>query len=595
MNEERRSPEGVSGDGAISIDGHAVPVSTVGLEETEQPPKQARRARRSSFAQMLVDSGVLSEENVDNAHEAAQRERLPLGQVLVRDGLVLSRDLATLTALHLGLPMVDLRNETVEPEAVMLLPVDIARRYLVLAVRQTGNRLTVAMTDPTDLQAIQDLTTRTGCTIDPVIATPDDIQENIDLSYRAIERQAATALTEDGSARPTADALRNSQPAEIVQTLLVQALQDRASDIHLEPSETRLRIRYRIDGILHEVMNLPPEMHPAMISRLKIMSGMNIAERRRPQDGQLNFEALDREVDVRVAISPTVAGEMAVLRLLDNQKFSLISLGQLGMAPDAQEEYRRILKLPYGMIVVCGPTGSGKSTTLYGSILQKNRTEEKIITVENPVEYEIPDTCQMQVNPEVGVTFATQLRSILRLDPDVIMVGEIRDQEAAQIATEAALTGHLVLTTLHANDSVSALMRLQDLGVAPYLLVSSLAGILAQRMVRTICRECKSLVVRPVAEQQAYAAEIGEAPDRFAYGAGCTVCAQTGYQGRSGVYELLTMSDNIKQLFLEGASRDQLWKMALSEGLLPLRRAGMLKVKEGMTTPYEVTRVLFTL
>ena len=254
-----------------------------------------------------------------------------------------------------------------------------------------------------------------------------------------------------------------------------------------------------------------------------------------------------------------------------------------------------MLRLPYGMIIVCGPTGSGKSTTLYASILQKDRVEEKVISVENPVEYHIPDTSQMQVHPEVGVTFASQLRSILRLDPDTIMIGEIRDQETAQIATEAALTGHLVLTTLHANDSVSALLRLQDLGVAPYLMVSSIAGILSQRMVRLVCRECKASVVRPVAEQQAYASELGEAPDRFVYGSGCTVCAQTGYSGRIGVYELLTMSERIKQLFLEGGSRDQILDQALKEGLVPLRRGGMIKVKEGVTTPYEVMRVLFTL
>ncbi|MCH8206029.1 MAG: type II/IV secretion system protein [Chloroflexi bacterium] len=593
MNEEKNGREGREGNGPVQ----PAEATTATMVEDEPTPEQPGRSRVFTLAQMLVDAGILPADEVSRAQELAATERLPLGRILVRDGLVLSRDLATLTALHLGLPMVDLRSQTIEPEAVSLIPEDAARKNLVLGISREGSHLKVAMTDPTDLQLLQDLSARTNCTIEPVIATQEDIQEHIDRSYR-LTQPLVTAPTSDPSLpaeRVTARLLRDALPAQVIDLLLRQALQDRASDIHIEPSENRLRIRFRIDGILHEVMNLPPEMHPAILSRLKIMSGMNIAERRRPQDGQLNFQAADRSVDVRVAVANTVDGEMAVLRLLDNQQFTLISLGQLGMTAKIQEEMRRLLRLPYGMLIVCGPTGSGKSTTLYASILTKDRVQEKVITVENPVEYHIPDTNQMQVHADVGVTFATQLRSILRMDPDVIMVGEIRDQETAQIATEASLTGHIVLTTLHANDSVSALMRMQDLGVAPYLLASSVAGILAQRMVRMVCRECKSFVVRPIAEQQAFASEMGETRQRFAQGSGCTVCAQTGYQGRTGVYELLTISDEIKQLFLEGAPRDRLWAQAIEDGLVPLRHAGMEKVKEDVTTPFEVMRVLFTL
>ena len=492
--------------------------------------------------------------------------------------------------------MVDLRNESIEPEVVKLLPRNIAEKYLVLPIRDTADGLTVALTDPTDLQTIQDLTTRTGRKIEPVISTPEDIHENIDLSYRALEREAQQKLATDPTeGMSAAEAMKSSQPAEVAQAILLQALQDGASDVHIEPTEARLRIRYRIDGILHEVMNLPPEMHPAILSRIKIMSGLNIAERRRPQDGQLNFEAADRAVDVRVAISNTSEGEMAVLRLLDNQKFTLISLGQLGMEGTVLETFRAMLKMPYGMVIVCGPTGSGKSTTLYASILTMDRVEMKVITIENPVEYQIPDSNQMQVQPEIGVTFASQLRSILRLDPDVIMVGEIRDHETAEIAIEAALTGHLVLTTLHANDAVAALVRLQDLGVAPYLVTSSVAGILAQRMIRTVCKECKSSVVRPAEEQAAYQTVMGERPERFVYGSGCNVCAETGYQGRSGVYELLKLSDTIKTMYLAGEGREQIFEQALKEGLVPLQRGGMQKVQQGLTTPKEVMRVLFTL
>jgi general secretion pathway protein E len=377
--------------------------------------------------------------------------------------------------------------------------------------------------------------------------------------------------------------------------LVNQAIQDRASDIHVEPEERRLRIRFRIDGALQDVMSLPPETHPAVISRLKIMSNMNIAERRRPQDGQFTVDSGSRSVDVRVAISNTVSGEIAVLRLLDNKKFTLLTLDQLGMGGQALVQHRKLLRLPYGMVIVSGPTGSGKSTSLYASILQIDRVEQKVITIEDPVEYRMPNVDQMQVHNEAGVTFATQLRSILRLDPDVVLVGEIRDKETALIATQAALTGHLVLTSLHANDSVSALIRLRDLGVPPYMIASSVAGIVSQRMVRVVCKDCQMSVERPIVERQAYAAETGENRDRFIYGSGCTMCAHTGYRGRTGVFELLPMTDKIKNLFLDEAPRNRIWEQAAQDGILPISSDGMEKVQQGITTPYEVMRISFTL
>ncbi|MCI0862780.1 MAG: type II/IV secretion system protein [Chloroflexi bacterium] len=560
--------------------------------------KRVGFARPVSLGQMVTEAGILTAEEVANAQETAWKERLPLGRVLVKEGMVLSTDLATLTALHLGLAMVDLRSEKIDPAAVALISEDVARRYLVLPISRTSNRLTVAMTDPTDLQVLQDLASRTGYTIDPVITTEEDLQEHVDRAYRITAQPlSGVEASEDDipESRLTAQTLRESGPAQVINLLLHQALQDRASDIHIEPSDSRLRIRFRIDGILHEVMNLPLDMHPTIISRLKIMCGMNIAERRRPQDGQLTFEVMDRSVDVRVAISGTVAGEMSVLRLLDDKKFTLLSLDQLGFRPDSEEAFRKLLRLPYGMVIVCGPTGSGKSTTLYASVLQMNRIENKVISIEDPVEYHMADVNQMQVNPEADITFASQLRSILRLDPDVILVGEIRDQETALIATQAALTGHLVLTTLHANDTVSALIRLKELGVPPYLVASSVAGIVAQRMVRAVCQTCMTLTDRPVAEQQAYAAEMGEERQRFQYGSGCNACAQTGYVGRIGVFEVLNITDGIRQLFLEDAPRHQLFSKAVDEGIIVLRKDGMIKVQQNLTTPYEVMRVMFSL
>ena len=555
-------------------------------------------SRPVSLGQMVIDAGILNADEVASAQETAWKERLPLGRVLVKEGMVLSTDLATVTALHLGLALVDLRSEKIDPASVAQIPEDVARRYLVLPISRTGDRLTVAMTDPTDLQVLQDLASRTGYAIDPVITTEEDLQEHIDRAYRITAQPLSGVQASDtdlSEARLTAQTLRESGPAQVINLLLQQALQDRASDIHIEPSGSRLRIRFRIDGILHEVMNLPLDMHPTIISRLKIMCGMNIAERRHPQDGQLTFEAMDHTVDVRVAISGTVAGEMSVLRLLDDKKFTLLSLDQLGFRPDSEEAFRKLLRLPYGMVIVCGPTGSGKSTTLYASVLQMNRTENNVISIEDPVEYHMADVNQMQVNVEAGITFASQLRSILRLDPDVILVGEIRDQETALIATQAALTGHLVLTTLHANDTVSALIRLRELGVPPYLVASSVAGIVAQRMVRAVCQTCMTLTDRPVAEQQAYEAEMGGHQTRFQYGSGCNACAQTGYVGRIGVFEVLNITDGIRQLFLEDAPRHQLFNQAVSEGITLLRQDGMMKVQQNLTTPYEVMRVMFSL
>ncbi len=559
-------------------------------------PSGPRAAGVTSFAQMLVDSGVVSDTQLAGIQAAARNEQMSLGSVLVRENVVASNDLAVLYAMHFRLAMVDLRSQPIEPEAVKLLPEALARKYQVLPIKELEGRLQLAMTDPTDLRLLEDLAVRTGTAIEPVIVTPEDLKEQIDNAYR-LSPTVAESPTHSSQRKPgesTAMTSRDSLPAHVIDTLVRQAIQNRASDIHIEPTDQGVRVRYRIDGILHDVMSLHLDSHETLISRLKIMSGMNIAEKRRPQDGQFSAETESRKVDVRVAVSSTVTGEMAVLRLLD-KRFTLLGLDQLGMTETVREQYRRLLRLPYGMLIVCGPTGAGKSTTLYASVLQMNRMEQNVISLEDPVEYRISDINQMQVHVEAGVTFATQLRSVLRLDPDVIVVGEIRDQETAVIATQAALTGHLVLTSLHANDAVAALLRLRDLGVAPYLIASSVAGIVSQRMVRLVCSSCATLVRRPIAEQRSYAAEFHESVESFIYGAGCNSCAHTGYHGRIGVFEVLTVSDSLRQLFLENATSSQLHDQALKEGMVPLRRDGMLKVKQAVTTPYEIMRVMFSL
>ncbi len=566
-------------------------------EGAKEPlPFQFFGARRLS--DLLLDLGVVTPEQLTLAQESAQNQGISLSRALVKEGLVLSRDMAALMALHLGFPMVDLRAQAIDPSALRFIAEATARRYMVLPLAAEAGRLTVAMADPLDFRLRQDLAVLTGIAVQPVIATAEDILEHIDVSYRLSEA-TSDAPTSGGAGvatggKVTAQQLQDSPPGQVIELLLLQATQDRASDIHVAPADGRLRIRFRIDGILHDVMALPMEMHPLLMSRLKIMAGLNIAERRRPQDGHFSAELETRTVDVRVAISNTVHGELGVLRLLD-KRFTLIGLDQIGMAQETLGKFRKLLRLPHGMIIVCGPTGAGKSTTLYASILEMNRMEQNVISLEDPVEYQIADTNQMQINNEAGISFANQLRSILRLDPDVILVGEIRDQETAVIATQAALTGHLVLTSLHANDSVSALVRLRDLNVAPYLIASSVAGILSQRMVRVVCNGCKVTRSAPIAERDAYRRDTGAELETFASGQGCNVCAHTGFRGRTGVFELLTISDELRQLFLGDASRAQIQERAVLDGLVPLKRAGMSKVLEGTTTPHEVMRVLYSL
>ena len=547
-----------------------------------------------SFDRVLVETELVSEDQIADARAVSRREGTPLERVLVRDGIVLASELAAMLALYTGVPLVDLGSQSIDSEAVRAIPEDVARKYHVLPVQAESGRLAVAMVNPADMAVRQDLATFTNKTIEPVIATADDIREHIDLAYRITQDLTDLDLEDGAEAKITAGVLRDSPPAKVIDLLMRQALQDRASDIHVEPEEDRVRIRFRIDGILHDIMNLPLEMLPTIISRLKIMSGMNIAERRRAQDGQFTFQVQNRTVDVRAAIGGTVTGEMAVLRLLE-KGFELIGLDRIGMSAVALDTYRKLIRLPYGIIVVCGPTGAGKSTTLYSSITEMDRQEQNVISLEDPVEYRVADTNQMQVQPEAGITFASQLRSVLRLDPDVILVGEIRDQETAVIATQAALTGHIVLTSLHANDAVSAVLRLKDLGVAPYLIASAVAGVVSQRMVRVVCSGCQTAAPTPELEQEAFLEEIGEELPRFTYGAGCNLCAQTGYRGRTGVFEVLTMSDDLRGLILSESTRDRMLDVALDQGMVPLRHDAMLKVKQGITTPAEVMRVLFTL
>ena len=499
------------------------------------------------------------------------------------------------TGASSGVARLNVLTQAPTPEALNLIPENLARKHNVVPLAVEDETLRVAMANPDDILAIEALAARTKKRIVAVPASAVDIREAIDFNYQAfgeIAKQFGSMVTAPESISPekAAAAVADDSPlAKALSLLVEEAVKSRASDIHIEPEVDRLRVRYRIDGILHEVTSLPIGAHGPLISRIKILSGMNIADPRRPQDGQFSFVSAGRDVDIRVATISTVTGETAVLRLLD-KSMSVLSLSQVGFLPESQEKFERMLMAPYGMLLLSGPTGAGKTTTLYAAVNSLDKVGRNIITIEDPVEYRFRGVNQIQINPKAGVTFASGLRAIVRLDPDIILVGEIRDNETADIATQSALTGHLVLSSVHANDTVGVLFRLIDLGVEPFLICSAVICIVAQRMVRRVCRNCAHKVTAPLVEQAAYHRETGEERSEFNYGAGCKACTYTGYLGRTGLFEILTISDTINHAIVTGASATEIRALAIKEGMITLARDGMLKAGAGITTPFEVLR-----
>jgi len=536
-----------------------------------------------------------------------------------------------------GIAKLNLQYAAPMPQAMALIPEDVAKRYKVLPLALENNTLRVFMANPSDILTVENLSIYTRRRIEPVAATEADIKEGIDYNYRAlrdastldhtagaapargVQGAAAPAVTPGapvaqgapGVARPVQvdgmsdmyqyddrvlppEITSDSPIAHQLDKLLDEAVTARASDIHIEPDETSVRIRYRIDGILHPVSSLPLTVHTGLISRIKILSDMNIADHRRPQDGQFSFDSDNKHLDVRVATVNTVNGEMAVLRLLD-KSMAALALPQIGFLRESQEMFEQMLMMPYGMVLISGPTGAGKTTTLYAAVNSLDSVGKNIITVEDPVEYRFSNINQIQVNIKAGLTFASGLRAIVRLDPDVILVGEIRDGETALIAVQSALTGHLVLSSVHANDTVGVIFRLIDLGVEPFLISSAIIGIVAQRMVRRVCPHCARKVTAPLVEQMAYEKEMGEAKTEFMYGEGCQACVYTGYLGRTAIFEILTVTDNIRRMMVGGSSNTDIRAAALSEGLVPIARYGMMKAKAGVTTPFEVLRNAYTI
>ncbi len=486
-----------------------------------------------------------------------------------------------------------------QPEAMQLIPEVVARRYNAMPLAISGNTLQVAMADPTDIFALEAFSQHSRMRVEPIAANAKEVREAIDFNYKGygeIEKQISNIhISNEVSDEGLAISATVDTPLTQSLNLIVdEAVKARASDIHIEPEEDRLRIRYRIDGTLQDMMSLPLSIRRALISRIKILSDLNIADHHRAQDGQFSTEAKGREIDVRVATTPTVWGEMAVLRLLD-KSMAILGLAELGFLPDSLAKYQDMLKVSYGMILISGPTGAGKTTTLYASINSLDKMGRNIVTIEDPAEYRFKDINQIQVNPQAGITFASGLRSILRLDPDIILVGEIRDAETANIAVQAALTGHVMLSSIHASDTTGVIFRLMDLKVEPFLIASSVIGIVAQRMVRRVCPDCGQLIEAPLVEQMAYEQEMGEKQSKFMYGTGCKTCAYTGYLGRTGIFEILTMSDTVRTMVAKQANSSEVRAVALKEGMVSMMNDGMRKVKAGITTPSEVLRSAYTL
>ncbi len=551
---------------------------------------------RKKLGEIVVEYGLITQEDLNKVLQVQQKEGKRLGEILITEGLISAEDLLMTLSTQFNLPIADLKTLQIQPEAIGLIPEEIARKSTIFPMEATNGTLVIAMAFPDDILTIRDVATRTGKRVQIALATPNEINSAIDLYYRA-GKEIAQSLEKlelpVESKEETAFQLTAETPvAQSLDLIIKQAVRDRASDVHVEPQENRLRIRYRIDGILHDMFSLSMNVHGAIVSRIKILAEMNIAEQRRSQDGQFSTRVGSKEIDIRVASMATAYGERVTMRILD-KTLTPLSLEEIGFLPEQLEKYRKVLASSFGVILVGGPTGSGKTTTLYASLNQFNRATQNIITIEDPIEYRFSDMSQTSINPKAGITFATGLRTILRHDPDIVLVGEVRDKDTATIVTQAALTGRLVLATIHANDAISIVFRLVDLGIEPYLISPTLVAALAQRMVRRICPYCKVETKILPEEEAAYVRELGEKPKKMYKGAGCNMCAKTGYRGRIALVELLAMTETLRRAILTGASADEIKATALKEGMLTMQRDGMLKAKAGITTINEVLRITF--
>ena len=553
----------------------------------------------SSVAEILIIRGLMPIENLDDLSGDPTTDELHIVN-LVDQGVLTDVQVASARAAQAGLPFVELVDYPIDRTAVALVSAALCRRHELLPIGLSGDQITVAMTNPGDVFAIDDVRAATRMRVNAVVAERQDLRAAIDRFLRADGElnDLTTALEEEShpaeAITPLSESIEDDAPiVRFVNLLISQAIQDRASDIHIEPAEHDMGVRYRIDGVLHEMQRAPKNVQNGVISRLKIMSEIDIAERRRPQDGRMSVIHGGRQIDLRVATLPTVHGEKVVMRILDNSNTGL-GMEQLSLQERNAEAYRKSYTKPYGMILVTGPTGSGKSTTLYTTLNAVAKPEINVITVEDPVEYRMAGINQVQVNPKAGLTFASALRSILRSDPDVVLLGEIRDHETAQIAIEASLTGHLVLSTLHTNNAPSAITRLTEMDIEPFLVGSALDCVVAQRLARRLCDRCREAYVPPV--ESLVHLNIGftddmPAPSLFRP-VGCQACSQTGYRGRVALHEVMTVTEEIERLAVARASSIEIGRVAREQGMLTLRQDGWTKAQLGITSIEEILRVV---
>ncbi|MEN3015573.1 MAG: type IV-A pilus assembly ATPase PilB [bacterium] len=568
---------------------------------------------KDELAETLLKKELITRKQLEKAQKKAEEENKELDKVLIELGYITEKELYQAIAEEIGYEFVDLSEIELKPELSQFLPDNLAKRYNAVPIKFDGEKLVVAMLDPLDTNAVDDIMLMTGMEIETVMATESDLRRAINKVYGTAEIAEAEDISssiaeinigelaglelgeaeeEEISVDKLKEMVDEAPIVKLVNQIIFHAISDKASDIHIEPWPKEVVVRYRMDGILHEIMRIPKHILAPMVSRIKIMSALDIAERRKPQDGKIHLKYEGRDFDLRVSTVPTVNGEKVVMRILDKSSV-MLGLDRLGFMPDIREKLEWLISKPYGMILVTGPTGSGKSTTLYACLNKLNQGTVNISTVEDPVEYQIQGINQVQVNPKAGVTFAAALRAFLRQDPDIIMVGEIRDHETAQIAVEAALTGHLVLSTLHTNDAPSAATRLIEMGIEPFLVASAVVGVLAQRLARTICNACKEPYTPPKEALKDLGLAYTEEEIVFYKGRGCEACKGTGYKGRTGIHELLIISDKAREVILRRGSANEIKRAVLEEGFKTLQDDAIRKVLEGIISVEEALRVVF--
>jgi type IV pilus assembly protein PilB len=556
--------------------------------------------RRKMLGEILVGAGLITEEQLAQAMELQKQSHERLGRVLIGMGVGTEKDIALAIAKQLGLEFVDLDDVVPDEEALCALPEHLARRYQLIPLEVKDGKMKLGMVDPLDVLAIDDVRRQVTQAIHPVVIAHDGFLRVLS-QYPALD-DGVKAMIQEIKGQPSEDmeleSLRKlvdeAPVVRLVNLIILQAVRQRASDIHIEAQETRVRVRYRIDGALYNVMTPPRHIHNAIISRVKIMADMDIAERRLPQDGRIQLKVENRDIDLRVSTIPTVFGEKVVLRILDKGR-TVVGIEKIGLVADNRDRFESMLTKPYGIILLTGPTGSGKTTTLYTILNQLNATDTNIVTIEDPVEYQLGGINQVQVNPKAGLTFANGLRSFLRQDPDIIMVGEIRDEETARIAIHAALTGHLVLSTLHTNDAPTSVTRLVDMGIEPFLVASSLIGVIAQRLVRVLCERCKQAYTPPAEVLQRLGAPMLTADGQVPVyrPVGCDMCTKIGYKGRIGIFEIMIVDETIQTLVTQRAPIAEIKAQAIKAGMWTLAEDGLEKVILGVTSPEEVLDVVF--